>query len=336
VSCITHRKDAVYHATIVGIPPQEDSWIGRATERIFLSPMKMTMIPELVDLELPPAGVAHNLTFVKIEKNYAGQGLKVMNAMWGAGQMMFNKILIVADLSCDIKDYEAFAHYISNVLNPAKDISFSHGPMDVLDHSSSRFSYGSKLGIDVTSKYEEEVDNYQQYSINKIDEILCHKIITGLPGVMACNVSLVNKGISAIIVAIVKRDHTTLNEIVNNMLNISELKEIKLIAFVDPELDVNDLESVCWYVSGNIDPIRDCRIIKSMSKGEVSHFIMDGSRKSAEIDGFQRDWPNPVTSSSDTILKIDKLWSHAGLGTFITSPSLKYFSLKRGEEAVSQ
>ena len=336
VTCITHRKDAVYHATIVGIPPQEDSWIGRATERIFLSPMKMTMIPELVDLELPPAGVAHNLTLVKIEKTYAGQGLKVMNAMWGAGQMMFNKILIVADLSSDIKDYEAFARYVSKVFNPLNDICFSNGPMDVLDHSSSRFSYGSKLGIDVTSKFEDEIEDYEQYSLNKIDEILCSKIIAGIRGVTTCNLSLVNKGISAIIVAIVKSDQTTLNVIVNNILAISELREIKLIAFVDPELDVNDLETVCWYVSGNIDPIRDCRIIKSVSESEVSHFIMDGTRKTSEIDGFKRDWPNPVTSSSDTILKIDNLWSQAGLGTFISSPSLKYFSLKRGEEAVSQ
>ncbi len=336
VTCITHCNDAVYHATIVGIPPQEDSWIGRATERIFLSPMKMTMIPELVDLELPPSGVAHNLTLVRIEKTYAGQGLKVMNAMWGAGQMMFNKILIVADLSSDIKDYELFARYVSKVLNPLKDISFSNGPMDVLDHSSSRFSYGSKLGIDVTSKFEEEIDSYEQYSLNKIDDIFCSNIISGIRGVTACNLSLVNKGISAIIVAIVKSDQTTLNVIVNNILAISELREIKLITFVDPGIDVNDLESVCWYVSGNIDPIRDCRLIKSVSEGEVSHFIMDGTRKTAEMDGFKRDWPNPVTSSLDTILKIDNLWSQAGLGTFITSPSLKYSSLKRGEEAVSQ
>jgi len=113
VTCITYRKDAVYQATIVGIPPQEDAWIGRATERIFLAPMKMTLIPELNDMELPAAGVAHNITLAKIEKTYAGQGPKVMNAMWGAGQMMFNKILIVADQKTDIKDYKAFAKYVS-------------------------------------------------------------------------------------------------------------------------------------------------------------------------------------------------------------------------------
>ena len=94
VTCITHRKDAIYPATIVGIPPMEDAYIGKATERIFLTPMKLTMIPELLDMDLPPAGVAHNLTVVKINKTYAGQAQKVMNAMWGAGQMMFNKIQI--------------------------------------------------------------------------------------------------------------------------------------------------------------------------------------------------------------------------------------------------
>ena len=336
VTCITYRKDAVYQATVVGIPPQEDAWIGRATERIFLAPMKMTLIPELKDMELPPSGVAHNLTVAKIEKTYAGQGPKVMNAMWGAGQMMFNKILIVADQTTDIKDYEAFARYISKVVNPLQDIYFSQGPMDVLDHSSARFSYGSKLGIDVTSKFNEELDSLDQYIVNKIDKNICSDKISRISGVISYNLSLIERGISAIIMGIIKSDHKTLNEIVDNILSISELRGVKMIAFVDPELSIFDLEAVCWYVSGNIDPRRDCRIVQPVEKDEVAHFVMDGTRKSDEVDGFKRDWPNPVVSSPETIARIDDLWSVLGLGSFIPSPSLKYTSLQRGKEAISR
>ena len=336
ITCITHRKDAVYQATVVGIPPQEDAWIGRATEKIFLAPMKMTLIPELKDMELPSAGVAHNITIAKIEKSYAGQGPKVMNAMWGAGQMMFNKILIVADQTTNIKDYESFARYISKVVNPLQDIYFSQGPMDVLDHSSSRFSYGSKLGIDVTSKFKEELDDLVQNIEYKLDIGICSEKISYISGVTSSNLSLVAKGISAIILGIVKDERKTLTEITNSILLISELRGVKLIVFVDPELNIYDLEAVCWYVSGNIDPRRDCRIVPPVQKNEVGHFVMDGTRKSAKVDGFKRDWPNPVVSSPHTIARVDELWSGAGLGSFIPSPSLKYVSLQRGEEAVSR
>jgi 4-hydroxy-3-polyprenylbenzoate decarboxylase len=336
VTCITHRSDAVYHATVVGIPPQEDTWIGRATERIFLSPMKMTLIPELQDMELPSAGVAHNLTIVKIDKTYAGQGPKVMNAMWGAGQMMFNKILIVSDGTTQIKDYEAFARTISGGFDPQQDIYFSQGPMDVLDHSSTRFSYGSKLGIDVTNKFEEESDPVVPLSDVKLDLKTLHEEISLIKGVCACNLDLVAKGISAVILGIVKENREALQVISDRILSICGLKGVKLIVYVDPELNISDMEAVCWYVSGNIDPRRDCRIVPPQVEGEVAHFIMDGTRKSELIDGFKREWPNPVVSTLETIERINQLWPSLGLGPLALSPSLKYLALQKGSEAVSQ
>src|SRR5215475_10856762 len=135
ITAITHKKNAVYPATIVGIPPQEDAWLGKATERIFVAPIKMTMVPEIIDMDMPIEGVFHNLVIAKIQKEYAGQGQKVMNAMWGAGQMMFNKILVVTDESADIRNYTSLAEYVFGNMNPATDIYLSQGPMDVLDHS---------------------------------------------------------------------------------------------------------------------------------------------------------------------------------------------------------
>lgn len=336
ITCITHRKDAVYHATIVGIPPQEDAWIGRATERIFLSPMKLTMIPELKDMELPPAGVAHNLTIVKIEKTYSGQGSKVMNAMWGAGQMMFNKILIVADQMADIKDYEVFARYISKIVDPLRDIYYSQGPMDVLDHSSSHFSYGSKLGIDATSKFIEEQEGIIRYLDIQIDNDSCQKKLYAIEGVVSANLTLIDKGISAIILGIRKNSPDALTVMIDNILAVSDIWGVKLFALVDPELNIFDMEAVCWYITANIDPHRDCRAVRPVHDGEVPHFVMDGTRKTFEEDGFKRLWPNPVVSSPETIARIDELWPLLGLGPFISSPSLKYSPLRRGDGAVSQ
>src|ERR1700730_9674282 len=156
VTAIKHSRNAVYPATIVGIPPQEDAWLGKATERIFLAPIKMTMVPEIVDMEMPVEGVFHNLVIAQIRKEYAGQGQKVMNAMWGAGQMMFNKILVIADEHTAIRDYRRLAQDVFRNLNPATDVSFSQGPMDVLDHSCSRLGFGGKMCIDGTTKEIEE------------------------------------------------------------------------------------------------------------------------------------------------------------------------------------
>jgi 4-hydroxy-3-polyprenylbenzoate decarboxylase len=162
ITAITHRKNAVYPATIVGIPPQEDAWLGKATERIFLAPIKMTLVPEILDMDMPVEGVFHNLVIAQIQKDYAGQGQKVMNAMWGAGQMMFNKILVMADQHTRIQDYLSLTQTVFKNLNPAEDVAFATGPMDVLDHSCSKLGFGGKMSIDGTFKEaEERSDEYQ-------------------------------------------------------------------------------------------------------------------------------------------------------------------------------
>src|SRR6187549_199737 len=204
VTAITHRRNAVYPATIVGIPPQEDAWLGKATERIFLAPIKMTMVPEIVDMDMPVEGVFHNLVITQIRKEYAGQGQKVMNAMWGAGQMMFNKILVIADQHISITDYEALAKYIFKNCNPVTDVYFSQGPMDVLDHSCSKLGFGGKMCIDGTSKHDEEVDGGYELIINneqlKIDPLLEKKF----DEIEAVNSSLLSKQIPCLIISVKK------------------------------------------------------------------------------------------------------------------------------------
>ena len=157
ITCITHSKNAVYPATIVGIPPQEDSWLAKATEKIFLSPIKMTLQPEIEDFHMPDAGVAHNLVVIKISKSYPGQGMKVISSLSGAGQMMFSKYLVVVSGDVDIRNYRKLVSHIFENTDPGRDLLFSPGPLDVLDHSSDAFSFGGKMGIDATIKQPEEI-----------------------------------------------------------------------------------------------------------------------------------------------------------------------------------
>ncbi len=336
VTCITHRRDAVYPATIVGIPPQEDTYIGKATERFFLAPMKLTMIPELLDIDLPPSGVAHNITIVKINKTYAGQSQKVMNAIWGAGQMMFNKILIVTDDNVDIHNYRELIGHAIKVVNPQTDVIFSQGPLDVLDHSSARFAFGSKMGIDLTIKSEEEIvkENEHPVDLLKISESTMegvHKI----PGILYVNWNLIKEGISVLIIGVRKNQDHSVPTIADELLSFQEMLMVKFFLFVDSELDVYNFEAVSWYVASNIDPSRDCRIVKPSHEFEQAHLMVDGTRKLSGIDGFKRDWPNPVISSPETIKIVDQLWPKLGLGEFIPSPSLNYMALKNGDGAVS-
>lgn len=155
VSCITHRKDPIYSTTIVGKPPMEDGWMGKAVERIFLPLMKLT-IPELVDINLPVEGIFHNLMIVSIRKSYPGQARKVMNAIWSLGQAMFTKCIIVVDEDVDVQDIGDVTLKVLNHIDPERDIQFTLGPVDSLDHASRLPDYGSKMGIDATRKWPSE------------------------------------------------------------------------------------------------------------------------------------------------------------------------------------
>jgi 4-hydroxy-3-polyprenylbenzoate decarboxylase len=155
VTCMTHRKDPIYATTIVGKPPMEDAWMGKAVERIFL-PMMRLNIPELVDINMPVEGVFHNLMIVSIRKSYPGQARKVMNAIWSLGQAMFTKVIVVVDEDVNVQDLREVALKALNHIDPERDIQFTLGPVDSLDHASRLPDYGSKMGIDATRKWASE------------------------------------------------------------------------------------------------------------------------------------------------------------------------------------
>jgi len=155
ITCITHRKDPIYATTIVGKPPMEDGWMGKAVERIFLPLMKLTL-PEIVDVNLPVEGVFHNLMIVSIRKSYPGQARKVMHGIWSLGQAMFTKCIIVVDEDVNVHDIGEVTLKALNNIDPERDIQFTLGPIDSLDHASRLPNYGSKMGIDATRKWSTE------------------------------------------------------------------------------------------------------------------------------------------------------------------------------------
>jgi 4-hydroxy-3-polyprenylbenzoate decarboxylase len=355
ITAITHKKNPVYPATIVGIPPQEDAWLGKATERIFLAPIKMTLVPEILDMEMPVEGVFHNLVMAKIQKDYAGQAQKVMNAMWGAGQMMFNKILVVASPNpfrggeletLNLSDYLNVAKEVFANLNPSTDIYFSQGPMDVLDHSCSKMGFGGKMCIDGTFKFDEEKDEYFSNMPPRYVESSSDELQNIFPEIKAINSSLLEKEIPCLIIAVKKNKKGQIKKLHEAICELRIIEGIKMILYVEHTVDPNDLPVALWRFCNNLDPRRDNFIIKkpisptgrqiaSNSSEYVACIGFDGTLKTKELDDFYRDWPNIIIADDKTIASVDEKWPRLDLGKFIPSPSLKYKGQMYGEEAVA-
>jgi 4-hydroxy-3-polyprenylbenzoate decarboxylase len=336
VTGITHKKNPVFPATIVGIPPQEDAWLGKATERIFLAPMKMMMIPEIVNMEMPVEGVFHNLVIAQIHKEYAGHAQKVMSAMWGAGQMMFNKILVLVDEGVSITDYSSLARYVFEQVNPATDISFAQGPMDVLDHSCSKLGFGGKMCIDGTRKLPEEKDD--RYSASaKSTEIKEAEFLADFPEIKALNVTLLQQHIPCLIVSVTKKRKGQINALHQSLAGkLADTHAVKMILYIDDLIDPNNLPVALWRFCNNLDPKRDNLLFEIKQENRYSACLgLDGTTKTEALDNFHRDWPNIIVADDQTISRVDQKWNALGIGPFIASPSLAFRDQLYGEEAVA-
>lgn len=332
VTCITHSGKAVYPATIVGIPPHEDAWLAKASERIFLSPVKLTMQPEVEDFHLPEAGVAHNLMLVKIRKDYPGQGMKVLSSLFGTGQMMFTKYLVAVSGDVDIRNYRELMIHIFKNCDLSMDLLFSTGPLDVLDHSSHASSFGGKLGVDATVKLPEESHGRMHYEpvivsevLQKADAILQGSFIT------KHSMALINKDIPVLVLSVDLTKDAGIIDKVTGLLRSDELSELfRLIVLVDHTVDPDDIFTVTWQVLGNSDPKRDHEYISSNS------VLIDGTIKAFKKGAFPGKWPNVVCSGDETIESVDKRWDSLGLGPLIHSPSSGFkILLRRGNDEIS-
>ena len=326
VTCITHRKDAIYPATIVGVPPMEDAWIGKATEKIFLAPIKLAISPEISDMHLPVEGIAHNLVLVRIEKKYPGQGMKVLSSLFGAGQMMFSKYIIVLSGEVSLHDYNAVALEVFRNTDLKSDLLRLRGPLDVLDHSSDTYCMGGKMGIDATEKLPEELAVRGKNLIAELS-FPDNEITSLFPG----SITLREMGLPIVILPVKEKSERFDIQIFKEKLPSCCKSEGVITIVTDNGISEWRMGMIAWYILSNTDPDRDFYFISG------GGLLINAASKSNSIPVFPREWPNIVCSADETIKDIDNHWHSYNLGSNISSPSVLLKSVEQpGEAAVSQ
>ncbi len=306
VEVITSRRDAIYPATIVGIPPMEDAYIAKATERIFLAPIRLAVQPEVRDLFMPMEGTAHNIAMVSIAKRYEGQPLKVAQGLWGAGQMMFNKYMVIAPESANLRSGADMFELLRRI-EPERDLIWSEGILDVLDHATPTTGYGSKLAIDLT-----QVDMAVSVSFD------IPKEIKPMSGVATYNGDFVESlGLLLLFADSEWRERVDVDE----YLRVNGITNIRYVALFDNSASKGFSPSdLLWLAAANTDPRRDIEV----REGVV---IIDARSKRPGYGRNPRRFPNVVTSSVETINLVDSRWAEYGIGELVASPSRKYREL---------
>lgn len=289
VTALTRRRDAVYPATVVGIPPQEDAWIARATERIFLAPIRMALQPEVRDLTMPEAGTAHNVAVVSIDRRYEGQVVKVAQSLWGAGQMMFNKYLLVVPSGTDVRDSDALARLLRRI-DPVRDLVRSEGILDVLDHATATPGFGGKIAIDATAAGLAPDSASSAQSAPRLPE--------------GCRTDLLEKWGAALAFA-------------EPGAGVRTPEGVRYFVLFDPAAAELTPEELLWLAAANTDPRRDVRT-------EGATLVIDARSKRPGKGGNPARFPNVVTASEATVGLVDRRWTEYGLGAFVESPSRRY------------
>ncbi len=315
VTAITHCRNAIYPATVVGIPPQEDAYMAEATERIFLAPIRMALQSEVADLHMPVAGVAHNLAVVGVETRYAGQAVKVASGLWGAGQMMFCKCIVAVPPGTDLRDPQALAPLVKN-MSPATDVHITHGVADVLDHATAVCGTGGKVVIDLTryggqagvqagpakSRAEALLEAERRgYKLTVIDT-------PGGDGNQDAGSITEDWGIYTYFV---DREADT-----GSAVDLAHILGVRIVVLFDPQAISLSPAELLWLAGGNTDPERDITILDGV-------MVVDARTKIPGSEGAPERWPNPVVSSPETIALVDKRMEEYGIG-LQDSPSGRY------------
>jgi len=298
VTAITHRKNPIYSATIVGKPPMEDCYMALATERLFL-PMIKTILPEIKDYMLPWEGVFHNIAVVAIDKEFPHHAGKVMNGLWGSGQMSFAKMLVIIDDEALLKEGKLLMEYLLNTVDLFSDVTLTKGILDVLDHSAERPLYGSKLGIDITKRVDGEEkrgDDFfhgtknlasLKYELTALDEDFVDVDIA----FEHCK--------NRVIIVSVKKNKGKNSAFFKNRILHSNICTEGIFVLVDFHIDIKDYSVVLWKLFNNVDPSRDIVLEKNC-------VIIDATRKGI-IDGHVREWPDDIEMSEDVKRRVDEI-----------------------------
>ena len=304
VTAITHRKDAIYPATIVGVPPQEDAYIAMATERIFLAPIRLVMQPEVEDMYMPSAGTQHNITIISMRQLYERQASKVALGLWGAGQMMFNKYLLLTPASTNIRTEEDMAWLMRNC-DMRKSLIRSEGIYDVLDHATATCGYGGKIALDLTTVTKRE------------DKIVFDS--EKLPQEIVASTTLLDKWGTLLLFAD--------NDLEIDASEVAKATNCNFVAIFDRRAENMSANDLLWLGAANTEPTRDITL-------QGSTLVIDAraKRPGANSENPSR-WPNVVTADKATIDLVDSRWAEYGIGKRISSPSEYYAVLKLSEGA---
>ncbi len=279
---ITHKKNPMFNATIVGMPPMEDCYLGLATEKIFLPLLTLT-IPEVKDMHLPFEAVFHNGALLKCESSYPKQANKIINAMWGMGQMMYQKLMVVYNEDINLRDYKScFDSFLRNT-NFSEDILITSGPLDELDHSSKQKYSGARVGFDATKKECEYLFGVEAHNINLDYEYTTYEI---------------EKKVVALAIKFDKDNKDQIKDIVNKIKEDEVLSGIKLIIIFDQYSDISSYSHMAWRLFNNIDADRDFYL-------NENQLIIDATRK-LPIENGGREWPNDIIMDDDIIKLVDE------------------------------
>ncbi len=301
VTAITHRRDAIYPTTLVGKPPMEDLWMGKATERLFLPLMKLFM-GEIVDYAMPAEGVFHNLVIVSIKKRFPGHAQKIMYGLWGLGLMMLTKAFIIVDADVNVHDTAAVTRAVLNNVNWRRDVTVVDGAVDQLDHSSIFDSYGGKIGIDATSSTEpafmKPFPALQPLPTAEINAVVGERW---------------REAYGTLLVALDKRQLKAKDA----MHKLWAVCPDRNVVILDADVDLENLSDVAWRALGNTDWRRDMVI-----NGDIDHYApadsargqigLDATSKNAD-DGHPRGWPEEIFMATDVVERVNRRWSEYGL-----------------------
>lgn len=300
ITAITHRKDPVYLTTIVGIPPQEDFYLGKATERIFL-PLLRTQLPEIVDMNMPLEGVFHNCVIVSLEKRYPMQARRIMSTLWGMGQMSFVKTIIAVEADVDVQNEEQVLKLLLNEADLERDLFFSEGILDVLNHASDQALYGSKLGIDTTRKIDGEPPRtIVQNKTQPPDSSITKRIKEKFPEINNSRLINLAQRRPMVLVALNKTGPGQGIEFIRNFFKDDTLQSVGVLLVLEAHVNLENNSQVLWKLFNNLDPKRDIQIAGQ-------RIGIDVTRKMAE-EGYQQNWPEEIIMSDDIVKKVDQKW----------------------------
>lgn len=308
VTALTHRRDAVYPATVVGVPPEEDAYIAKATEKIFLAPIRLAVQPEVEDLWMPMAGTAHNLAVVSIDKRYRGQAHKVAQALWGAGQMMFNKYLVITSAETPIRSFGALAALLRRC-DLRQCMIRSEGILDVLDHATATCGFGGKLALDLTDTDPAAA----------VADVTLPSEAHPAGGIELYDTRhVVDLGLVILYAEASRPDKVDMEA----YLRENGFRGVRYAVVFDYQAAgaMRD-EDLLWLAAANTDPRRD---VVLTADGTLT---VDACSKRPGVEGNPPRFPNVAMSSMQTIRLVDERWEEYGIGPRLESPSRRYRKL---------